>query len=80
MSGEPVNKYGKYVLVRMLLPDEIRLYGEYDVKLVGGDSDTVLEERRHEVVEYGVNASAAEWVRLLDVRDDLVRAAEVMDS
>jgi hypothetical protein len=80
LSDDGVLKYGRYVLVRMLLPDDRRLFGEYDVKRVGGDSDTVLDDRRHEVVEFGENASAAEWMRLAGVKDDLVRALEVMES
>jgi len=62
------------------MDDSVRKYGRYDVKLVGGESVFELAEGRHEVVESGKNASAAEWKRLLDERDRLLAAMEVMES
>lgn len=71
---------GRYVLIRLMKGMEAFLYGQYDIRLVCWSGEEPLDPARHEVIEFGKNASAAEWLRLAKVRDSLLEACEVMDS
>lgn len=73
-----------YVLVRVLGPTEMVLQGgPYAVIPVEGNvlGDVVgeIDEARFEIIEISRDGSAAEWGRLVGIKEDLVKVAKVMD-
>lgn len=69
---------GHYVLVRNLGKNEVWISGTYEVTWV--QSLDKINPERQEVIEVSRSTSGAEWARLLDRRDDLKAAHEVMET
>jgi hypothetical protein len=67
----------EWVLVKSRTPTTTLLHGSYAVILTGD-----LESNPHlwELVDGPFSGSATEWVRLLEIRDRLRLAHEVMES
>ena len=78
MSQGVPNELGLYVVVRNLSMNAAWAGGLYEVRWVASLSN--LDPKVYEVVEVSINACAAEWSRLVDVKDSLMAAFDVMGS
>lgn len=77
MTDPDTNK-GCYVLVRNLSENSVWISGTYEVTWVKSLDN--IDPERQEVIEVSRVTSGAEWVRLIDRRDELKTAHEVMES
>lgn len=72
--------YDCYLLVEMTDPAAALLYSEKYVILLREDGSVSVPYGQHEVLEEGKNASAAEWIRLHKICEELRQVSEVMES